>query len=199
MIKDRAELITKVKSANSLIQEITDYLGKNGDSRGFGRLRFPRGFIRTAIEHRSKLTFVEDVNLKANLSYALMTHDVLRWMVFNTDISGQAREMLIKEAVCILGNICDSISIFPSEYGLGKGSSFAKRMDKLKQLDVIKEADHSNLNWLWDKRNQEHIHRNDFREWSHYEDGDWYRSVRAYHKLRDGLKVWIDARKNVAE
>lgn len=119
-----------------------------------------------------------------------MTHDVLRWVAFRTDIAGQAREMLIKEAVCLLGSICESISIFPDEYGLGRGSGFRRRLRRLQQHGVIDADGVELLEWLWEKRNQEHLVDVEFREWSHYTDQDWFKSVRAYNLLGSGLRRW---------
>ena len=119
-----------------------------------------------------------------------MTHEVLRWIVFHTDLSGQAQEMLIKEAVCLLGNICESITIFPNEYGLGRGAGFLRRIQRFQALNVIDEEVVEVLTWLWGKRNQEHLYDIPFREWSHYTEDDWVRSVAAYLLLRDGLSIW---------
>ena len=121
-----------------------------------------------------------------------MTHDVLRWLAFYTDLSGQAREMIIKEAVCLLGTVCESITIYPGEYGLGRNSGQKKRLVRLVELGVIDKKLQRDLDWLWDKRNQEHIYDLDFREYDHWQNRDWYRSVKAFSGLRTGLATWRD-------
>lgn len=190
MIESREQLIEAAGEANRLLQQIADYTAKHPADAWHGRLRFPRGFIGTAQDKRQKLMFIQDETLRRNASYALMTHDVLRWVAFHTDLGGQAREMVIKEAVCLLGTICESITIYPKEHGLGRGAGHKKRVARLVELKVIDVKLQRRLDWLWDKRNQEHIYDLDFREFGHWVNGDWYRSVKAYKGLRDGLTVW---------
>jgi hypothetical protein len=190
MIETKEQAINAASQASLLIQQISDYLGKNPHDKWHARVRFPRGFIGTAADKRQKLPFIEDETLKRNVSYALMTHDVLRWIAFNTDLGGQAREMIIKEAVCLLGSICESISIFPHEHGLGRGSGYKRRIARLVEMKVIGPGLQRRLDWLWDKRNQEHLYDVPFREFDHYVNSDWYRSVKAYHMFRDALTIW---------
>jgi hypothetical protein len=98
--------------------------------------------------------------------------------------------MIIKEAVCLLGSICESITIYPKEYGLGRGAGQKKRIARLLELKVIDKRLQRRLDWLWDKRNQEHIYDLDFREFDHWENRDWYAAVKAYKGLRDALEAW---------
>jgi len=189
-IEDDDQLKQAVYQCGGLVQEISDYLAEHPEKEWHGRVRFPRGYLRTNADIRSRLPFIEDDVLKRNVSYALMTHQTLYWVVFRTDISGQAREMLIKEAVCLLGAVCESISIFPGTHGLGRGKSFAKRMDRLLELEVIDKAARKRLQWLWDKRNQEHLYDVPFREFDHYSNADWVKAVKAYRALRDALTDW---------
>lgn len=189
-IETDEQLGEAVTQCGVLVQEITDYLATHPRREWHGRVRFPRGFLKTNAEIRLGLPFIEDDTLKRNVSYALMTFQTLYWVVFRTDISGQAREMLIKEAVCLLGAICESISIFPGTAGLGRGKSFSKRMDRLLELGVIDRSARRRLQWLWDKRNQEHLYDVPFREFEHYSNSDWFKAVKAYRALRDALTAW---------
>jgi hypothetical protein len=189
-IGNEIELKKTVDQCGGLIQEINDYLSTHPGHEWQGRVRFPRGFLKTNADIRSRLRFIDDDTLRRNVSYALMTHQTLYWVVFRTDIGGQAREMLIKEAVCLLGAICESISIFPGTAGMGRGKSFSKRMDKLLELEIIDKSARKRLQWLWDKRNQEHLYDVPFREFDHYSNSDWYKSVKAYLALRNALTSW---------
>lgn len=190
MIETDEQLKAAVKECGALVQQISNYIDENPGKAWIGRIRFPRGFLLTNADIRTRLPFIEDETLKRNVSYALMAHQTLLWMVFRTDISGQAREMLIKEAVCLLGSVCESISIFPNTPGLGRGKSFSKRMDRLLELKVIDVSARRRLKWLWEKRNQEHLYDLGFREFDHYSNSDWYKSVKAYRALRDALVAW---------
>ncbi len=189
-IENEQQLKEAVNQCGGLIQQISDYLAANPGHEWHGRVRFPRGFLKTNADIRSRLPFIEDDTLKRNVSYALMTHQTLCWFVFRTDIGGQAREMLIKEAVCLLGAICESISIFPGTPGLGRGKSFSRRMDRLLELGVIDKSARKRLQWLWDKRNQEHLYDVPFREFDHYSNSDWFKAVKGYRALRDALTAW---------
>ncbi len=44
------------------------------------------------------------------ISHALMTVDVFRWLLIRTDLTGLAQKMVIKETICIFGNVCDSLA-----------------------------------------------------------------------------------------
>ena len=190
MIENAQQLRAAVNEAGGLIQEISDYLAQHPEHQRIARLRFPRGYIRTAYYTRQRLEFVQNEVLRRNVSYAIMTHDVLRWLAFRTDIAGQAKEMLIKEAVCLIGTVCESISIFPGEQGLGRNAGFRNRVRRLRDLNVLDDPAVELLEWLWDKRNQEHLYDLPFREWGHYVEADWLRSVEAYQTLTGALREW---------
>lgn len=189
-IDSEKELAEAVSECGRLVQDITDYLATNPRKEWHSRIRFPRGYLKTNADIRAGLQFIADDTLKRNVSYALMTHQTLRWFIFRTDIGGQAREMLIKESVCLLGSVCESISIFPDTHGLGRNKSFARRMDRLLELEIIDESARRRLAWLWDKRNQEHLYDVPFREFDHYSNSDWFKAVNAYRALRDALINW---------
>ena len=97
---------------------------------------------------------------------------------------------MIKQGILIIGTICEAVTVFPGERSLGRGSNYGNRIARLRELDVIDERAMILLLWLWKKRNQIHLHLNEFAEYSHYELQDWYKSVTAWHALRDGLQLW---------
>ena len=186
-INNNHDLRAAVQQAGNLMQEISDYASAHPAVNSVAKVRFPTGFLRTAADHRRKLMFVQDNRLRKNLSYALMTHDVLRWMVTRTTITGQAKDMLIKEAICIVGSVCESITIWPGRHGLGKGKSFSHRVDRLRELGIINDEVQNDLNWVWDIRCREHLAGVAVQEWNHYSMDHWTRSIVAYKALRDGL------------
>lgn len=190
MINTVEELVERAGEASAALQEISDFIRAEPQHERQAKVRFPRGYLRTAAQHRAKLTFIDDRTLRDNVSYALMTHDILRWLSSRTDLNGQALEMVTKEAVCLLGTVCESISIYPKHHGLGRRSSFNARIRRLVEMRVIDVQAEERLNWLWAKRNQEHLVDVLFREWNHYTHRDWTESVAAYHVLRDGLTRW---------
>lgn len=189
-IENDAELKEAVVEVGHLIQKISDYANENPESESCARLRFPTGFLRTASFHRDRLQFVSDAHLRKNLSYACMTHDVLRWLIVRTDLGGQAKDMVIKEAICLTGSVCETLTIWPGEQGLGKSKSFVHRAARLRELEVISEQTEEDLNWVWDIRCREHIAGVEVQEWNHYTTEQWRRSVTAFRGLRDGLTAW---------
>jgi hypothetical protein len=189
-IENTSQLTAAVAEASRLIQEISDYANENPAVEHVARVRFPIGFLPTADQHRQELRFVPDVLVRRNLSYALMTHDVLRWMVTRTTITGQARDMLIKEAICLIGSVCETLTIWKGQQGLGSAKSFAHRVERLRGMEVIDARAETDLLWVWEIRCREHIAGVALQEWDHYTMDQWRRAVRAYRTVRDGLAKW---------
>ncbi len=192
MIENDDQLKVAVVEAGTLIQEISDYVAEHPEAEQHAKVRFPRGFLRTNAAARASFGFVKNRMLRSNISYAIMAHDVLRWIVLRTDLSGQAKEMVIKEGVCVIASICECLTIHPTRHGLGRGSSFERRVGRLLEIQVIAQQAHDDLVWLWGKRRHEHLYDVEVREYSHYTMNDWIRSVRAYRALKAGLTNWLN-------
>ena len=99
LIKNDNQLRDAVAVVNEQIQAIQDYLGQG--NHVYGKTRFPRGFLRPASHFRSRLGFINDDNLRKNLSYALILSDVFRWITNRTDLTGIAKEMVIKNVIIL--------------------------------------------------------------------------------------------------
>ena len=190
MIENDEDLRHAVADAGALLQQINDYVQEHPGTIVDVKVRFPRGFLRTNAQARRSFAFVGDPTLRSNISYAIMAHDVLRWIIQRTDLSGQAKEMVIKEGVCLIASVCESLMIYPGEKGLGRGAGFEKRTHRLRELEVITEEACEDLLWLWGKRRHEHLFDVPIREFSHYSMNDWTRSISAYRGLKDGLSNW---------
>lgn len=100
MITTEHELREAVATAGTLLQDISDYANANPQSPHNVQVRFPRGFLRTNYEARQSFAFVDDKTLRSNISYAIMAHDVLRWLIQRTDLSGQAKCPLLFMMLC---------------------------------------------------------------------------------------------------
>lgn len=186
MIENDEQLGEAVAVVNEHIQEIQDYLGRRNHSDG--KIRFPRGFLRTATHFRSQLGFVGDSNLKKNLSYALILSDVLWWLTNRTDLAGTAREMVIKNAIILIGSICESIAIDGTRGIIGKRHSFCERADRMVAKGTIAGDLRDELHWLWEKRSGIHIYELDYQEYDTYGISDYNKAVRAIKNLRDALE-----------
>jgi len=188
LIEDDDQLREAVATANEQIQEIQDYLGQANHAEG--KLRFPRGFLRTASHFRSRLSFVRDDNLKKNLSYALILSDVLRWLTNRTDLAGTAQEMVIKNAIILMGSICESMAIDGTKGIIGKKHSFCERTDLMVAKSIINGNLRDELHWLWEKRTGIHIYELDYREYDTYRITDYNKAVSATKNLCDALEAY---------
>jgi hypothetical protein len=101
----REEIDKLVTTANSTLQTLQNEFER--DSVAHARVKFPRGFIRTASECRGTLPQLGEEVQRRNASYALMTLDVFRWLVVRTDLSGAALSMIVKEGISLIGGLCD--------------------------------------------------------------------------------------------
>ncbi|EQB12329.1 hypothetical protein RLDS_19470 [Sphingobium lactosutens DS20] len=189
-IEDEAGLVQAVLSVNSLIQDINDFANANPRIEAKAKIRFPTGVLRTAAYHRQELKFIPDSRIRTNLSYACMTHDVFRWLIARTTIAGQARDMVVKEAICLTGSVCEAMTLWPGQQGLGKSKSFTDRVARLRELEVVTEEVEADLLWVWEVRCREHLAGVSVQEWNHYTLEHWRRSVMAMRALRSGLAKW---------
>ncbi|WP_415906557.1 hypothetical protein ACMXYX_04910 [Neptuniibacter sp. QD72_48] len=185
MIKDDQELAEVTKDIGLKLQEVTDYIGdRNHES---ARIRFPRGYLRTCVEHRRKYSFLDDHTLQSNIAYALMQTDLYRWMMNRTDISGQALEMLIKEEISLIGEIIESLTKKYLHGKRGGGQNYKYRSQVLVDENIISSALKDDIDWIWDKRNDSHLFLLKERVWQKYSMADCNRAIRTLHSLRDSL------------
>lgn len=186
-IKSDEELAQKIDKASALLQEIQNYVGR--DFSKTAKVRFPRGYIRTATESRNRIQFVEDKNLRNNISYTLLLSDVQHWLLVRTDISGTAKDMLIKLQMFLLGTVIESLT---KNFLKGKcGGNFCKRTDYLKEQGLISESLKADIDWLWEIRNKMHLFQVDNSEWqsSDYTIANHNRAVRAFKNLLEILNA----------
>jgi hypothetical protein len=188
MIKNDAELEKVVEKVGGDLQAIQDYLGTKSNSKG--RVRFPRGFIHTTSTIKPKLPKINKQSLERNISYALMMTDIFRWLLIRTDITSIAKEMIIKEGICIFGSICESLSTYFLK-GKDRKLSYKPRTKKFVELGIIGNNLKNELDWVWDTRCKEHLYGLDHPEFNHYRVRDYNRAVKAYTQFRDSLKFYF--------
>jgi hypothetical protein len=180
-IRNDDELREAVDEASALIQKIQDYVGR--DFTIPAKVRFPRGYLRTAEESRRRVSFLTDATLRSNIAYTIQLADVQHWLLNRTDLSGIAREMVIKLQMFLLGTIIESVT---KNYLRGRcGGNFARRTQYLVDNDLIDSALKSDIDWLWDIRNNMHLFQLNGLEWSStdYTLSNHNRAVRAFRKL----------------
>ena len=147
------------------------------------KVRFPRGYIRTAAIARKKIHFIKPEALQSNISYTMMLTDVQHWLLSRTDLAGTAREMVIKLQIFLIGTIAESIT---KAYLKGKcGDGYKKRTNYLVTEGLIGNALKEDLDWLWDIRNKMHLFQVTDSEWlsKDYSVENHNRAMTAFNKL----------------
>lgn len=180
-IRNDDELREAVDEAGALIQKIQDYVGR--DFSRPAKVRFPRGYLRTAAASRRRVIFLTDPTLRSNIAYTIQLADVQHWILNRTDLSGMAKEMVIKLQMFLLGTIVESVT---KNYLHGRcGGNFCRRTQYLQDNDVIDAALKADIDWLWELRNNMHLFQLDNIEWSStdYTVANHNRAVRAFRRL----------------
>ena len=186
-INNTEELKIAVAEAGRLLQEIQDYCGSNEDSNA--KVRFPRGYIRTATKARERFAFINDVDLKSNLSYTLMLCDTLRWVIDRTDITATAKEMLIKTTIFLAGAMIESMT---KVFLKGKCSKNYKiRTEYLVKNSIITPGLKTDLDWVWDTRNNMHLFLVDGCEYNNeYNASSYKRCILSFRALVDSINTY---------
>lgn len=190
-IKNHEDLAKAAEAAGVLLQQMQNYCEENKLTWAEcpeAKVRFPRGFIRTASLQRKRLPFVEDKALRDNLAYTLILSDVILWLRLRTDLWGTPQEMLTKLYVFLVGSLCESIT---KEYLEGVcGRNFKKRNEFLVEKDIITKDLQKDLDWLWDTRNRMHLFQLDSPEYKNDYDNDCHqRSIRTFRSLIASLRA----------
>lgn len=185
MISNDAELKEVVARISNDLREIQNYLGQEDHTEA--KIIFPRGYIRKAAHFRSRFTFLRDETLRRNVAYSLILSDVYRWLLNRSDISGTAKEMVIKEGICLVGSLCESVTKNVLDGVVGKKKGYKYRTQYLLDNAIIDAALKEELDWVWDTRNNEHLFLVEIREHEHYKLADYNRAIKALKNLRNKL------------
>jgi len=184
MALTREEVDQLVAEAGSALQAIQNEFARDGVAHA--RVRFPRGFIRTASSLRANLPNLGSEVQRRNASYALMNLDTFRWLVVRTDLSGTALSMIVKEGISLLGALCEWLTKEATR-GHASRRPYIARTQKLVGLGHITSELKDELDWVWNIRCNEHIHQVTSLEHEKYTRVDYNRAVNAYTELRDVL------------
>lgn len=184
-IRNDNELAEATQEAGRLLQDIQNYLG--GESHPASKVRFPRGYIRTADYFRQQFRFIADSDIRSNLAYALILSDVYRWLTNRTDLFGSAKEMALKAGIVLCGSICETIAVSYTRGVIGGQCRFKVRCARMVTAEMIDEDLSAALCWLWDTRSAIHIHSTEGREYERYGTREYNRAIRCVRSLRDQL------------
>lgn len=190
-ITNDRELQQAANQASALIQEIHDYCA--GTQRTIAdvpeaKVRFPRGFIRTASYQRSRFPFLNDQALKSNIAYTLILSDTVLWLSVRTDVGGTALDMLNKLFIFLIGSIIESVT---KVYLHGVcGRNFEARTTFLVENGVIDTTLRDEICWVWETRNRMHLFQLEGREYENeYNRDNHHRTIAAFRGLLAALEA----------
>lgn len=185
-IRTDQELADVVADAGRLLQEIQLYVGR--DFTKPAKVRFPRGYLRTATVARRRLDFLQEAHLRSNIAYTMMLADVQHWLLARTDLYGIAKEMVIKLQIFLLGSIVESLTKVTLR---GRcGASYAGRTKYMADHAMITTELQGELDWLWSVRNRMHLFKLDDIEWlsTDYTTANHNRATRCFQELLQSLE-----------
>lgn len=190
-IDSEDDLVAASAEAGRLLQLIQDYCASQDRTHvdyPEAKVRFPRGFIRTALTQRHRLAFVENRALRGNLAYTLILSDTVLWLSLRTDVWGIPREMLVKLYGFLIGSLCESLT---KNYLHGRcGQNYKRRNAWMLEQGIIDEPLRDDLDWLWDMRNNMHLFQLERLEYINaYNDMFHRRVVRTFRGLLTALEA----------
>jgi hypothetical protein len=188
-INNLEDLKVASTQVSELLQKIQNYCELNDLNWAEcdeAKVRFPRGFIRSASLQRARFPFLSNPALKSNLAYTLILSDVILWVKLRTDVWGTPQEMLTKLYVFLIGTLCESITKEYFKDSCGKG--FKPRNEYMLIKKIIDEELKNDLDWLWDTRNRMHLFQLEDREYeNNYNNSCHEKCVKTYRSLLKAL------------
>jgi hypothetical protein len=156
-------------------------------------VRFPRGVLRTAESFRRQWNWLNDYTLTTNIAYGFILLDFYSWILKRFALIGTGREMVIKEAMCLVANICESTTKVTMKGRPGGGKGFKERIALMTNQKIIPAALGRSLTKLWEFRKAEHFFLIKDREFGKYTDRHFERAIAVLELLRK--KLLLDERK----
>lgn len=95
--------------------------------------------------------------------------------------------MVIKNAVILMGSICESMAISGTRGIIGKKHSFCERANRMVARGIITADLRDRLHWLWEKRTGIHIYELSHQEYDTYSIVDYNKAVTTTTDLRDAI------------
>lgn len=174
------EIHDLAQRAGDFMQEIQTSLGDQKYVEE-ARVRFPRGYVRTAGGIYNRLPQIGDNTKRRNFAYQLMRADVVRWLLTRTDVWGQIQSVLVAEYICILAY---GIEFFAKTLNYRKVAAkrpMGAHTERLVDDKYIGAELKGELDWMWDVRTHEHLDATtDLRHCSH-DRADFNRAILAWN------------------
>lgn len=179
------ELKPLADEASGALQKLQTLMG--GTDRPAGRVEFPRGFLIAVGTRRLQLKFVRRNKVRNNVAYAMLLHDIYRWLLIRTDIAGLARDMLVKADLTAMGSIAEALIRDRLAGKMGARHKYTSRTKRLFDDALISEQLKHDLDWLWEMRCRQHLFELDVDDFNFYKASDHARAVRAVRGLLTAL------------
>jgi hypothetical protein len=127
--------------------------------------------------------------VRDNIAYTLMLNDVHMWILRRTDLAGTARDMVVKASIVALGSVAEAILRDHFHGVMGARQAFASRAKRLWDDGIIDAALETELCWLWDIRNRQHLFELSDSEFDFYSVNDQRRAAKALSDLVTRLQA----------
>jgi hypothetical protein len=148
------------------------------------KIQMPRGVVRSAGKIKKDYNFF-DVITCSNISYAIETLDLYRWILNRFYIYGPVLNYVIKSGIILISMICEAlVRDALKKSNISVKPKYSKNIEKLKLILpeqnkwIIKE-----LEVMKEIRNTQHLHCVNILEHEKYKILDWNRSIRCLHGL----------------
>lgn len=177
---------------SNLLQHFEDESRKL-DPKSVPAIRFPRGRIKTTDSYRNRVPFIKNPRTKSNIAYSLQLMDAITWLLERFDLTGIAREMLIKNCLVLLGSVAEVFArLHLNKQGITPSKKFKKNLDKLEQNKFINSSLCTQLRDLQEKRDNIHLDKVGKAEIGKYSDSDYYEAlslIAEYRKILNKLNA----------
>ena len=150
------EIYELAQHAGDHMQEIQTSLGDRTYVQE-ARVRFPRGYVRTAGGIYNSLPDIGDNTKRRNFAYQLMRADVVRWLLTRTDVFGQVQSVLVAEYICILAYGVEFFAKTLNYRKVAKDRPMKRHTQNLVDDRTIGPELKVELDWMWDVRTREHL------------------------------------------
>ena len=176
------EIADLAEAAGEAMQEIQTSLGHQ-TYVSEARVRFPRGYVRTAAGIYNNLPDIGNYTKRRNFAYQMMRADVCRWLLTRTDVFGQIQSVLVAEHICILAYGVEFFVKSLTYRCVRRRRPFKRHTQYLVDTKVITRELKIELDWIWDIRTHEHLDAtSDLRHCTH-DQGDFNRAMAAWNEF----------------
>ena len=188
-INNYEELVLVVEAVSESIQSISNYLKDNPEKSV--KFKFPRRYFKTVHFYQSKFSWIGNYQLSKNIAYHYQFIDVLRWVGNSTDLYGPVKNVLYKHAIVVSGSIAEAFITAVAKKLNYVEAKFPGRVKRLNREVIIPNKLLTDLLWLWDLRNEIHLHLIEDNEDERYKVSAVKKSFKIIESLENQLTEYF--------